>query len=445
MMKAIILLLVCLCIISTAFSNNVHVERSWTESKALDIIKENLKYSADDTINCSVEKCCDTSSNECSLKEMAADKSTFVFPGGSTQCIFGSPYAFQVIPGKSDKLLVYFQGGGACWDPISTLIDPLCTTDIRKQSPVGIFDRLSARNEFKDFTIVMGIYCSGDIWAGNKTQDYSKNGQPVTQVGYLNAKATVDWVTKQQASGSLSSVLSNLVIMGCSAGSIGAQLWANTVLEKLQYKTAAVVPDSYAGIFPDGSEGPLIYSFGACSTPLIASDLKSSCNAQSLTMRSIAEENIKKVPNIPYAYIQSKVDEVQMSFYVSVGITTNTSAVLTPSSFYAKTNELFGTYNALDKNFITFLVNGPHHCYTNQEIYYTADGLGYENNGKGGAGMLSDWLNQLPLVSGSSISTQCTGEVAKNVVLQKSSEIIDLTTNECTYCSASLVPKTFSE
>ena len=281
----------------------------------MDIIKEELNHYhiADDNINCSVEKCCDISSNECSLKEMAADKSTFVFPGGATQCIFGSPYAFQVIPGKSDKLLVYFQGGGACWDKASTLIDPLCTTDISKQSPVGIFDRLNARNEFKDYTIVMGSYCSGDIWAGNVVHDYSKNGKPVTQVGYLNAKATLDWVRKQQASGALSSVLSNLVVMGCSAGSVGTQLWANTVLEKLQYKTAAIVPDSYAGIFPDGSEGPLIYSFGACSTPLISSELKSSCDAQTLTMKSIMEENIKKVPNIPYAYIQSKVDEVQVS------------------------------------------------------------------------------------------------------------------------------------
>ena len=133
-----------------------------------------------------------------------------------------------------------------------------------------------------------------------------------------------------------------------------------------------------------------------------------------------------------------------MSFYISIGVTTNTSAVLTPSSFYAKTNELFGTYNALDKNFVTFLVNGPHHCYTNQNIYYTADGLGYENNGNGAGMMLSDWVNQLPLASGSSISTACTGEVAKDVVLQKSSEIIDLTTNECTFCSASVVPKTFT-
>jgi hypothetical protein len=135
-----------------------------------------------------------------------------------------------------------------------------------------------------------------------------------------------------------------------------------------------------------------------------------------------------------------------MSFYISVGITTNTSAVLTPSSFYAKTNEQFGAYNALDKNFVTFLVNGDHHCFTDQEIYYTADGLGYINDGKDGAGiMLSDWVNTLPLEPGNSISTQCTGEITKDVVLQKQNEVIDLSSNECTSCSASVLPKTFTE
>ena len=78
-MKAIILLLICVCIISTVFSNKVHVERSWTESRALDIIKEELKYSADDNINCSVEKCCDISSNECSLRKWQQIKAHLFF------------------------------------------------------------------------------------------------------------------------------------------------------------------------------------------------------------------------------------------------------------------------------------------------------------------------------------------------------------------------------
>ena len=36
-------------------------------------------------------------------------------PGGETKCAKGGEYAFSVRPGASDKLLVWFEGGGACW------------------------------------------------------------------------------------------------------------------------------------------------------------------------------------------------------------------------------------------------------------------------------------------------------------------------------------------
>ena len=34
--------------------------------------------------------------------------------GSDATCIFGTQYGIQVIPGASEKLLFYFQGGGAC-------------------------------------------------------------------------------------------------------------------------------------------------------------------------------------------------------------------------------------------------------------------------------------------------------------------------------------------
>src|SRR5688572_33342387 len=36
-------------------------------------------------------------------------------PGGETKCAKGGEYAFSVRPGAKDKLLVWFEGGGACW------------------------------------------------------------------------------------------------------------------------------------------------------------------------------------------------------------------------------------------------------------------------------------------------------------------------------------------
>lgn len=133
-------------------------------------------------------------------------------------------------------------------------------------------------NHFRDYTIVHVLYCSGDIFGGNVVRDYTdKDGVPIIQKGihimlyhshviislkgFTNAQVTLDWVIQQQKIGNLASTLTSVVTMGCSAGSIGAQLWGNQIVTNLKWNQAAVIPDSYAGVFPEGSQGPLIYDF----------------------------------------------------------------------------------------------------------------------------------------------------------------------------------------
>lgn len=207
--------------------------------------------------------CCtlSESADGCSVGNMPMDQSTLVYPGGETRCIFTSstPFTFQVIPGASDKMLIYFQGGGACWDKISTKLE-FCSTNAEPDwSYEGVFDRTSELSEYKDYTIVHALYCSGDVWGGSVVRDYNDaDGNPVTQTGLANAQSVVDWVQSQQQSGALASTFSKLVVMGCSAGSIGAQLWSTPILNILKWSSAAVVPDSYIGVFPEGTQGPLI-------------------------------------------------------------------------------------------------------------------------------------------------------------------------------------------
>ena len=54
-------------------------------------------------------------------------------------------------------------------------------------------------------------------------------------IGFNNGRATLDWLAGQQASGALASTLESLVVMGCSAGSIGAQLWSDTTINTLKW------------------------------------------------------------------------------------------------------------------------------------------------------------------------------------------------------------------
>jgi hypothetical protein len=112
-----------------------------------------------------------------------------------------------VVPGDTDKLLLFFQGGGACWDQVSTS-GAFCSTDASPNALTGVFDRSNPSNPYASFTIVHVLYCSGDLHAGNVTRAYDDPaGLPVVQAGYENTKAAVAW-----AKANLDAQLDKLVV-----------------------------------------------------------------------------------------------------------------------------------------------------------------------------------------------------------------------------------------
>jgi hypothetical protein len=306
-----------------------------------------------------------------------------------------------------------------------------CSSDSAPQSLSGIFDRVNTKNRYTGHTIVHLSYCSGDLFGGNVTRPYTDSkGKPVVQVGLLNAQATLDWIKSQMKSGGLSSTLSELVVMGCSAGSIGAQLWADQVLKQLPWKRAAVIPDSYAGVFPPGSVGPLIYEYGFCSAGFLSTNLYNKCMNQQLELTEINNEFQAATKQVPYSFIQSKTDAVQLSFYMAVAATTGIPPlVITPTDFYNGVNDIFGGYNQANVNFMTYLVDGSQHCFTPMSLYYEATTKGPHDNGAQTSGqVMYDWVNHFPLGEAETANTRCEEGTESN-----------------TYCAATVSPKSFTE
>mmetsp|Transcript_2400 Transcript_2400/g.3684 ORF Transcript_2400/g.3684 Transcript_2400/m.3684 type:complete len:462 (-) Transcript_2400:1413-2798(-) len=408
---------------------------------------------------CGTYSCCNINpENKCSISEMTKDKSTLVFPGGETRCIYSysTPYAFQVIPGSTDKVLFYFQSGGACWDRISNKMS-LCTSNISPQSLQGVFSRDLSKNLHADYTVIHAMYCSGDVWAGNVTQTYNDDkGIPITQKGIINAQAALDWLVEQQANGFLASELSMLSIMGSSAGSLGAQVWTDRILSTVKHTHAVVVPDSYVGVFPPNTAATLMYDYGLCASGLLSLSLTKKCNAKTIAVQDIMLSNLRSYPQVPFAFIQSKIDDIQQLFFVALGVTLNsTQKVIIPTEFYLEVNKMFAVYNRLP-NFITYLVDGDKHCFTPESGYYESDGVGYsDNNGplNNNTIMLSEWMNQLVDItttttsSGNSndIQTGCVGEVktpSPPTPPKEEEDSLQSPNNRNSYCSSLVFPKT---
>jgi hypothetical protein len=108
----------------------------------------------------------------------------------------GSPYKFFARRGTVNKLVMYYQGGGACWEQLTCSI-PVCDNSVTDgDNPngfsSGFADLSNPNNPFKDWNAVFVSYCSCDIHFGDAAQDYN-NVDPahplhVEHRGYQNSK-----------------------------------------------------------------------------------------------------------------------------------------------------------------------------------------------------------------------------------------------------------------
>ncbi len=84
-----------------------------------------------------------------------------------TKCRDGSTAGLAVsLNSKSDKVMIFLQGGGACFDSLTCLANPANAAGQKAAVTTGIFDRTNAANPVKDWNYVFIPYCTGDTFMG---------------------------------------------------------------------------------------------------------------------------------------------------------------------------------------------------------------------------------------------------------------------------------------
>jgi hypothetical protein len=184
---------------------------------------------------------------------------TTISPTGTTQylgkaitpvCMNGTPYNFFVKRGSVNKLLMYYQGGGACWDALTCGL-PTCDTTASSSdnpggAPSGFFDLSNPNNPFKDWNIVFVSYCSCDVHFGDAAQDYTPTLH-VEHRGYDNSRIAEKWAREHFVSPD------QIFVTGSSAGAYGA--WFNAPLHEM------VWPASRFQVLADAGNGVITQDF----------------------------------------------------------------------------------------------------------------------------------------------------------------------------------------
>ncbi len=145
-------------------------------------------------------------------------KHTFDTDGGDGPiCIAGTPFSAFTRKGNPSRLLIFEQGGGACWQDFY-FCNILAEEQEPPAPPVGIWDFDSKDNPFADYSIVYMPYCDGSTFNGdNDVLDASFPFGPVRfHRGLRNQSAAMDLALATFPNAS------RVTVAGSSAGGVGA-------------------------------------------------------------------------------------------------------------------------------------------------------------------------------------------------------------------------------
>jgi hypothetical protein len=307
-------------------------------------------------------------------------------------------FSFWEKRGTSKDLVVFFEGGGACWDAYScSYPNQFYTSAIPPNAnPAnyeGIFKLDSAANPVKDWTFVYIPYCTADVHVGSADKTYYP-GLTLHHRGYDNFMVVLDWIRNHV------DAPKNILVTGSSAGGYGATAHFPWLAEAYPNAHMYVIADASQGVstttwdtYGRASWNPQLppWIFGPPPTSAPGSEF--------LSMAAAA------YPHAKISQFTTPLDSVQISFYgamLALGYGPGVSCLTSPVvDWNQQMLGTLGTYSSESKNFRYYLANGTYHTIMRSPAFYTENsaGITYSNwvtamlqnrGGTGGSGG-GDW------------------------------------------------------
>ena len=251
-------------------------------------------------------------------------------PEGDCVCADGSEFEFWVRPADPKKVVLYFQGGGACFSAETCGFE---SDDYRSSLDLGeapsdqrgILDRSNPENPLADHTIVYVPYCTGDGFLGDSTTEYSPE-LTVEHNGFNNASEGLNHIFENYAD------VEQLVVTGYSAGSIPTPLFAGLAADGLPDTEIITFGDS-SGAYPDvAALNETIGGLWNTTKSIPDWPVNDGLTAAEWSLPGLYVQAGLHAPNITFARFDHAFDDTQAFFAALAGVPPNELVTLIDDS-----------------------------------------------------------------------------------------------------------------
>ena len=334
------------------------------------------------------------------------------------------PFHFYYREGTKAETLIYFNGGGACWNgatcltsltiPVTQTTRPAYNPSIENENDPeelgGILDFTHPDNPLKDWNMVFIPYCTGDIHIGSKNEIYVdpsgiiNNGEPVLvqHRGFDNFMAVREWLKHRIDRSDTEQVL----IAGSSAGAYAALMNFARIHSIYPWETKiSLLSDAGAGVITNNFLDTIFQINGPWGTERTLAtwipgiNQINTYNALNFFI-NLATGIERYFVNSEFAYITTAWDDVQMLF-LNIMRKTN-QGVNDPNQWFNLTpvTAVEWSLRMLTAFNVNALLNSNSKYYISAGTYHVglvdvfAPGVFYTEKSAGGI-YLKDWVNWL--------------------------------------------------
>jgi O-palmitoleoyl-L-serine hydrolase len=176
----------------------------------------------------------------------------------SAVCNDGSPGAYYLRSGSGSGLKrwsIFLEGGFYCFTPGCDGRNQFLTSSLRRPSirndDRGLFSQSSSFNpDFYNSNMVIAVYCSSDLWAGNRFEP--SGSRPIQFRGIQIFRAMISDL-KNKSGTNLLSPNTEVLLTGGSAGGTGVMVHLDWLAEQLPKAKVRGLNDG--GWFPENAKG----------------------------------------------------------------------------------------------------------------------------------------------------------------------------------------------